>query len=381
MRGIRAVPVLALGLLSGCVTQGAGTQEVGAPSAHARAPSEISRDLPESIQRDVRIRSGDVYLAGVVTLPEPRGLAPAVVLVSGSGPQDRDGATADFLPGYRPSKNLADRLALDGIASLRYDERGVGESTGVHSSASIEDLADDAAVAFEYLQTVDGVDPERVGLLGHSEGSNIVAMIAARNPDVAFVVSLAGPGVTGSALGIAQGEHALRMAGLEGAEFEAGMADVRRQYELVVNGEWDELESMMREALPAQLDAMSAEERARLGSVDTIVADELTHMQNRARFFLTHDPAEDWARVRSPILALLGELDVQVTVDQNQAPLEHAFRRSPSDDWTIHVVPQANHLFQMAKTGRIDEYFTLPPSIDPDVLGAISRWIRDHTRR
>ncbi len=375
MRRTPLVPTLVLSLLSGCSARGVGT-----PGPAGHAASSASGDQREVVHHDVQFSSGEVDLAGVVTMPGGVGPFPAVVLVSGTGPKDRDGATVGFLPGYRPSQDLADRLVTDGIASLRYDERGVGESTGAHMSASIQALAQDTEAGLQYLRQLEGVDPDRVGLVGHSEGSNIIAMIAARSPDVAFVVSLAGPGVSGFELGIAQGEHALRAAGLEGEALAAALADVRREHELVVDADWDALEAMMREVLPAQLEAMAPEERAALGSADDIIADELTRMQNWARFFLTHDPADDWARVRAPSLALLGGLDVQVTVDQNRAPLERAFRRSPSDDWTVEVVPRANHLFQMAESGGIEEYFMLPPSIDPDVLEIISRWIRDRTR-
>lgn len=375
MRCIQFVLPIALGLFSACVANEADTSRTDEADT-----SRPMRSGEEVLEREVHFLSGEARLSGVAAMPDAGGPFPAVVLVSGSGPQDRDGSTPGFVPGYQPSRDLAHRLARSGIASLRYDERGVGESTGVHTSASGAVLADDAEAAFRHLRGLREIDPGRVGLLGQSEGSNIIAMIAARNSDVAFVVSLAGPGVTGYEVVIAQSEHALRASGVEGSEFEVAMAGVQEQYQMVLNGEWAKLESMMREMLPAQLEAMSPEERAELRPMDEVIAEELTRMKTWTRFFLTHDPSEDWARVRAPILVLLGGLDVQVTVEQNRAPLEDALRRSPTDDWTVQVVPGANHLFQRAKTGQVDEYFALAPTIDPGVLETIASWIVDRIR-
>lgn len=371
-----ATAALALLLLCGC---GTGAEEASGDAAitdGGATPADTA-----FVEQQVVFSSGEIRLSGALTLPRSPGPSPAVVIVSGSGPQDRDGSTTGFVPGYRPSRALAHHLASRGVASLRYDERGVGESTGIHASASGADLADDAEAGFRYLRGRGEVDPDQVGLIGQSEGANIVAMIAARNPDVAFVVSLAGPGVRGYELVIAQSEHGLRASGLEGEELDAAMARVRAEYTMVLNGEWTELESMMRDMLPAQLDAMPEEERAELGTPDDIIAEELRRMQNWTQFFLRHDPTTDWARVQAPVLALFGGLDVQVPVEQNRPPFEDALRRSPGDVWTIRVLPRANHLFQRAETGQISEYFELSSEIDTEVLETISSWIRARRSR
>ena len=349
----------------------------GAGQDHAERDGRRGSDV---VDREVTFRSGDVRLVGTLTLPGGPGPFPAVVLISGSGPQDRDGATEGFVPGYRPSRDIADHLAERGIASLRYDERGVGESTGSHASATTADLSGDAEAAFEYLRSREETYSERVGLLGQSEGANIVAMIGARNPDVAFIVSLAGPAVSGYEIVLAQSEHGLRESGLSGEELESAMLGVRAEYDLILGEEWDELEAMMRRVLPAQLEGMPPEERARLGDPEEVIDEELTRMKSWVRFFLTHDPSTDWARVQAPVLAIFGGLDVQVTVKQNRAALEEALRRAPTYEWTVRIFPDANHLFQKAGTGSPDEYFALPPDVAPDVLDAISGWILERTQ-
>lgn len=345
------------------------------PGPALDVPRDGLQEAAAGVDREVTFETGDIQLAGTVTMPRGEGPFPAVVLISGSGPQDRDGATEGFVPGYRPSRDLAEHLAERGIASLRYDERGVGESTGFHVTASTADLARDAEAAFAFLRNREETDPKRVGLLGQSEGANIVALIAARNPDVAFAISLAGPAVSGHEILLAQSEHGFRESGLSGEELEAAMDGVRGQYDLVLNERWDELEAMMRQVLPGQLEAMSPEERAELGTPEEIIAEEITRLRNWVHFFLTYDPATAWSRVRVPVLAIFGGVDVQVTVEQNRASLEEALRRAPTDDWTVRVFPDANHLFQKAETGNPDEYFRLPPQIAPEVLATVSSWI------
>lgn len=371
---VRTFSALAAGALALSLGGGGAGGALEGASRGAAAP-----EAPGYSETEVSFPSGDIRLVGTLTLPPGDGPVPAVVLLSGSGPQDRDGETAGFVPGYRPSRVIAEHLAGAGIASLRYDERGVGASTGLHAAASTADLADDAEAAVAYLLSQEGIAPAQVGIVGQSEGASIAAMVAARSPDVAFVVSLAGPAVSGHELVLAQSEHALRQSGLAGPELEAALAGVRREYDLVLNEEWEAIEVAMRTVLPAQLEAMPPAQRASLGTPDEIIAEELLRMRNWTRYFLMHDPAEDWARVRVPVLALFGRLDVQVTVEQNREPMEAALSAAPTEDWTLQVFPKANHLFQDAETGNPDEYFSLDPVIAPEVLEAISRWIRERT--
>ena len=151
------------------------------------------------VSEQVEFINGEVTLAGTLTLPADDGLHPAVILISGSGPQDRDGAMPP-IPAYTPFAAIADRLAQQGIAVLRYDDRGVGESSGEYIQADEEDFVEDAEAALEYLTSRKDIDSSRIGLIGHSEGGMIAAIVAGKRPGVGFVVSLAGPAVKGHEL-------------------------------------------------------------------------------------------------------------------------------------------------------------------------------------
>lgn len=155
-----------------------------------------AQDTATYHSEDVTFANGEITLAGTLTLPSTSSPHPAAIVISGSGEQDRDGEVEGFIAGYEPSRFLAEGLTPAGIAVLRFDERGVGASTGEHHSATTEDFAGDVLAAFDYLTTRSDIDAEQIGVIGHSEGANIAAYVAARHEEVAFVISLAGQAVT-----------------------------------------------------------------------------------------------------------------------------------------------------------------------------------------
>ncbi|MFN2168069.1 MAG: alpha/beta hydrolase family protein [Anaerolineae bacterium] len=342
-------------------------------------PVEESAEPPPYGEEEVSFANGDVTLAGTLTLPEGDGPFPAVVLLTGSGQQNRD-EELPIVPGYRPFRDIADHLTRQGFAVLRYDDRGVGGSSGDLATATTADFAQDAEAAFNYLVRRPEVEGARVGLLGHSEGAIIAAMLAARNPEVAFVVSMAGPSTRGYDLLLKQVERLVLASGGSAEEAAAAAAEQRVILDLVMAKDWDGLEAKVTELLQGQVAALPEQQRALIDDVDAFVqqrvAQQLEVLQSPwYQFFLAHDPGADWARVTVPVLALFGTLDAQVDAEQNRAALEAIMAEAGNQDLTVAVLPTANHLFQDAQTGAVEEYSMLPAELVPGLLETIGDWL------
>jgi uncharacterized protein len=273
-------------------------------------------------------------LAGTLTRPATGARVPAVVLITGSGAQDRDQALP-VLRGYRPFREIADTLSRRGIAVLRLDDRGFGESTGDFAAATSADLADDIRAALAWLRTRDDVDPARLGLIGHSEGGLIAPMIAATDTALAGIVLIAGPSRTGREVIEYQQRYAIDQAG--------GIAEAVR-------------DSVYR-AASAQLD-------------------ELAERSPWIRFFLDHDPLESARQVRrTPVLVLHGATDRQVTADQADE-LAAAFREAGNPDVALRVLPDVNHLLIRDPDGNPAGYVALTERrVAPEVLAELVDWL------
>jgi hypothetical protein len=350
------------------------------PVLDAFAPLETTPvdDLPYTAE-EVTFPNDDITLAGTLTLPEGDGPHPAVVLISGSGPQDRD----EYLGGgiaLRPFAVIADHLTRAGIAVLRYDDRGVGQSTGDHAAATSADFAGDAAAAVAYLQTRPEINAEQIGLLGHSEGGLIAAYVGARNPDVAFIISMAGTAVSGADVLTLQNERIMTADGNSPAVVEAQLNFLEAAYPLVAAEDNAALEALARQHGEALLAAASEEERAEIPDEAAFVEQQVTAYLSFfdnpwARFFLTYNPGDDWAQITVPVLAVFGELDLQVIPEQNAPALEAALTVAGNEDFTIVTIPQANHLFQTAESGSPNEYAALAQEFDPAFLPLITDWL------
>lgn len=355
-----------------------GTFELARPQEEAAAAP-----LPYA-QEPITFTNGDVTLAGTLTLPAGDGPFPALLLITGSGQQNRDEAIPT-VPGYKPFAEIADVLTRRGIAVLRYDDRGVGESTGDPTAATSADFADDAEAGFVYLQGRADIDAKQVGLLGHSEGGLIAAMIAARNPEVAFVVSMAGTAIPGSEV-IAQQAERLTLAGGGTAEEAAAAAVQQKQVlDLALAEDWTALQTLLTEALQQQVADLPQAQQDAIGDLDAAVQQQVEAQMQIFRspwyqFFLKHDPATDWAQVGVPVLGLYGGKDTQVDATANTEALQTALDAAGNLDMTIQVLPTANHLFQEAKTGGVDEYPTLDPHLMAEFLNALSQWLTAHLR-
>ena len=322
-----------------------------------------------------------ITLAGTLTLPEGEGPFPGVVLVSGSGPQDRD----ESLMGHRPFLVLADHLTRAGIAVLRYDDRGVAASGGDFPSATSEDFARDALAAVAHLAAHPSVATDRVGIAGHSEGGIIAPMAASWSETVAFVVMLAGPGVPGIDILVAQGELINRASGSP-EEITALNVRIQRSLADIIAEVADPAEAapLLEAAMRTELETLSPELRAAAGEALGDQAIEQTVAQMNSpwfRYFLHYDPRPALEAVRVPTLALLGGKDLQVPADLNRPEIEAAFNRSGLSDASVETLPGLNHLFQEADTGSPAEYVTIEQTFSPIALERISAWVLERFGR
>lgn len=326
--------------------------------------------------KDVSFEAGGHTFAGTLTLPDGAGPFPAVVLLTGSGKQDRDNAHPS-LPGYRPFAEIADAMSGAGIAVLRYDERGSGASTGDFATATSFDLADDAEGAVAYLRTRGDIVPEDVGLLGHSEGAWLAALVAARNEHVAFVVALAGHAVPGKDVLPLQARLGLEAEGVPPDQIDAVLAEQKREIGMITARDWSGMATLLREQALGALRSMPEGKRPPEGQLDAVAQAQveagLVAVKGWLYTFLTEDPADAWEQVRVPVLAVFGGLDTQVDVGQNRQPMEAALARAGNDDVTVEVLPQANHLFLRADTAA-DAYDSLDPHVMPELLSLVTSW-------
>ncbi len=317
--------------------------------------------------------SGRVSLAGTLTLPEGEGPFPAAILISGSGGQDRD----ETLMGHKPFLVLSDHLTRAGIAVLRYDDRGIAESIGNHAQATTADFADDAHAGLLYLQTRDEIDWDAIGLIGHSEGGVIGPLLASQTEGVAYVVMLAGTGVNGAEIIRLQNRLLNEAAGASPAVVERN----GRITEIILSAILEEADvAAARERIDAEVgeeyEAFPAAIRKQLGTKAEFIKQSSEPMLSVwMRYFLSYEPAEALRQVRCPVLALNGELDMQVDADQNLPAIRAALSEGPNEDYQEQRFPGLNHLFQSAETGAVSEYARIEETMHPEVMKLISDWI------
>lgn len=315
----------------------------------------------------------DVKLAGTLTLPEGNGPFAAVILISGSGQQDRN----EEIFGHKPFLVLADALTRRGVAVLRVDDRGVGGSTGEVAKATSNDFADDVRAEIKYLTSRKEIDPKRIGLAGHSEGGLIAPLVAAENPDVAFLVLLAAPGVTGEEILYRQGTLIARAMGAD----EKTLTRQRKQQErmfAVLREKLDDAatEAKVRKVMDATIAELTEAEKKVVESQRGAMEQQFKMMQSPwFRNFLTHDPRPALKKITCPVLAITGEKDLQVDPKQNLPELKKAFAASGNEQVRIEELPGLNHLFQTCTTGSIAEYGQITETFSPAALEIVTDWI------
>lgn len=326
-----------------------------------RRPQNPVKPYPyrdEEVSYDNKLQN--VTLAATLTIPQGKGPFPAVVLLTGSGPQDRD----ESLLGHKPFLVLSDYLTRHGIAVLRADDRGVGKSTGIFAKATTADFATDAEAGVAYLKTRPEVDLHKIGLIGHSEGGVIAPMVAARNKDVAFIVMMAGTGVPGDQILPAQGEAievALGKSPEEAAKNEA------KEKEMLTLVETEKDDAVLQKELKEKMAGDVPEAQIGL-QISQITSPWF-------RYFLTYDPATALRKLTCPVLAINGALDKQVLPSQNLPPIRKALQESGNQHAEVDELPGLNHLFQTAKTGSPAEYAQIEETMSPVALDKIATWI------
>jgi pimeloyl-ACP methyl ester carboxylesterase len=305
-------------------------------------------------------KAQNVTLAATLIIPPGKGPFPAVLLISGSGPHDRD----ETLFGHKPFLVLSDYLTRKGVVVLRADDRGVGKSTGNRANATTADFATDAEAGVAYLKTCSEVDVHKIGLIGHSEGAVIAPMVAARNPDVAFIVMMAGSGVPGDQLLV---EQKLLLSEASGMNHELAEKDAAWERELLALIEQEKdgaaLGKKLREKLTGKVPGAQVE-----GTIKGLTSPWF-------RYFISYDPAIALRNVKCPVLAINGEKDLQVSPKQNLPAIKKALEEGGNQHSEVDQLSGLNHLFQTAKTGAVTEYAEIEETMSPIALEKIAGWV------
>lgn len=323
-------------------------------------------------------KTAGIQLAGTLTLPDEKGVYPTVILISGSGPQNRD----EEILGHKPFLVIADYLVKQGIGVLRFDDRGVGDSTGDHATATSADFATDVQAGIDYLKTRKEVKHDQIGLMGHSEGGMIAPMVDADNKELAFMILLAAPGIPAPELLLQQTELIGQANGNSDASIQEDLNLSKQAYELVIQENNPSiLEKKLHQLFSKAYDKSSQEEQKKAGKKEDFVSAQVKALTSPwFQYFLKYQPALALEKVTCPVLALNGEKDLQVSPKENLAAIEMALQKANNQQVTIQELKDLNHLFQHAETGVPSEYESIDETFAPEALKLISDWILKYTK-
>jgi len=335
-------------------------------------PQEPSGSLPYK-QEEVRFKNikAGVELAGTITIPRNTNKFPTVLLISGSGPSDRDQNFAN----HKTFLVLSDYLTRNGIAVLRYDDRGTAESSGDFADATTLDFAKDAISAIEYLKSRTDIDENNIGLIGHSEGGIIAPIVANKmKKDISFIVNLAGTAILGSELSLIQSKTLRPFAVPDEKAYESA---IKKAIDIALKkGKSEKIQDQLqkhydKEILPILIEVTGSQEHAKQ-LVSQFVASRTTPW---SRYFYKYNPADEYRKVKSDVLALYGTNDKQVLAEINAPALKQALEKGRNSRYSVKVLDNLNHLFQESKTGNMSEYSEIEQTFSPVALKLIVNWI------
>ncbi len=360
---------------------------------------EVEPPYPYTAKEVIIInKQAGVELSGTLTLPNSPAPYPGVILITGSGPQNRD----EELLGHKPFLVLSDFLTRNGIAVLRFDDRGIGKSTGDFTSATTLDFASDVSSAVDFMKQLSLADistneflrnpdngerilppemaaplilPSNLGLIGHSEGGLIASIVASERTDISQIVLLAGPGLTGEKILLMQSALIARASG----EDEKSIAQAEKTNKTIYGIIKDTPDNAAASEKIKEVMLKQAVEQ-KTGDKEKIPAEDLNLQIAQLttpwfRFFLTYDPATALSKVKCRVLALNGSLDMQVPPAENLKAIDNALRAGRNQSYKVIELPGLNHLFQTAETGSPSEYAKIGETISPTVLDKILEWI------
>lgn len=327
-------------------------------------------------QEEVKFENlkGGHHLAGTLTIPKDGKFEEVVILISGSGPQDRN----EELLGHKPFLVLSDHLTKRGIAVLRYDDRGVAKSTGTFKGSTSRDFADDASAAVSFLKKRKDMAGKKIGLCGHSEGGMIAPVVASENSNVDFIVLLAGPGIKIPELMKLQTDKISEAEGVPEDMRKLNAVIIDKAFNFVHDNKENSKEDLKKgltQILSDGFESLPASEKEKMEK-DEFMEEELNMMlDDWFLYFMQFDPADYLTKVKCPVLAVNGELDLQVTAKENLEGIKKSLEKAGNKNVTIKEFKGLNHLFQKTETGAPSEYAKLEETFNQETMKFVSDWI------
>ena len=329
--------------------------------------SYISKDIV-FVNKEAKIE-----LAGTFTFPDSIGTFPAVILIAGSGPNDRD----ETVFGHKPFLVIADYLTRHGFAVLRYDKRGVAKSKGFSANTTTQDYASDASAAVAFLKTQKNIDKKNIALIGHSEGGIIAPIVASKDKTIKTIVLMAGSGISGREIILDQNKTSMLQGGLDSETIDAVLPRLNAIFDELNNWKEDENNrTILRDNITFVWNKMPIMWQLK-NKKDQYVNSSFRAMASPwFRQFIALNPATYLEKVKCPVLAVNGEKDMQVRFEENLSAIENALIKGGNQQYEIKAYPNLNHLFQECETGNVDEYVKIEQTISPEVLSDIELWLK-----
>jgi uncharacterized protein len=323
-------------------------------------------------------KKAGISLAGTLTLPSKKGVFPVVILISGSGPQNRD----EELLGHKPFLVLSDYFTKNGIAVFRYDDRGTAMSKGDFKNATSLDFATDVESAISYIKTRKEINTKKIGLIGHSEGGLIAPMVASKSKDVAFIVLLAATGVQGDQILLQQQKLIGKASKLNDEVIQKNELENRKVFDIVnKSSNLEKLNIDLTEFFSQTLKENASSKKPDGMSDNDFVKLQVKQIANPwMQYFIKYNPIPMLERVKCPVFAINGEKDLQVPSKENLQAIKKALLKGGNKNVTIKEYPELNHLFQECKSGLPDEYATIEETFSPTAMTEILGWIQTHTK-